>query len=115
MRKAKTLYFFEEPPGLSRRQIINGLPGDILIGKVACIITGLIKLTGMHLHFYIVRLKLPGCIDIQVGDKLHCHQTLFIDDLEVNVQGAADAGLLALRFTGLEKLQEDLKAYGLLF
>jgi len=42
-------------------------------------------------------------------------KTLFIDDLEVNVQGAADAGLLALRFTGLEKLQEDLKAYGLLF
>ncbi|MCB9896260.1 MAG: HAD-IA family hydrolase [Planctomycetes bacterium] len=42
-------------------------------------------------------------------------KTLFIDDLEVNVQGAANAGLLALRFTGLEKLQEDLKAYGLLF
>ena len=41
--------------------------------------------------------------------------TLFIDDLEVNVQGASDAGLPAPRFTGLEKLQEDLKAYGLLF
>ena len=41
--------------------------------------------------------------------------TLFIDDLEENVQGAVEAGLIALRFTSMEKLQEDLKAFGLLF
>lgn len=42
-------------------------------------------------------------------------KTLFIDDREENVQGAADAGLIGLRFTSLEKLRQDLIQFGLLF
>lgn len=41
-------------------------------------------------------------------------ETLLIDDREDNVQGAVDAGLLAVRFTGIEKLKEDLERFGLL-
>ena len=41
-------------------------------------------------------------------------ETLFIDDREDNVQGAVDAGLQAVRFTGIEKLREDLTRLGLL-
>jgi FMN phosphatase YigB (HAD superfamily) len=41
-------------------------------------------------------------------------RTLFIDDREENVQGAVDAGLMGVRFTGLEKLREDLARFGLL-
>ena len=40
-------------------------------------------------------------------------ETLFIDDKEENVQGAVDAGLLAVRFTGIDKLKEDLARFGL--
>ena len=41
--------------------------------------------------------------------------TLFIDDKEENVMGALEAGMPALRFTGLAKLRDDLKQFGLLF
>lgn len=41
--------------------------------------------------------------------------TLFIDDKEENVAGAIDAGMPALRFSGMERLREDLKQFGLLF
>lgn len=40
--------------------------------------------------------------------------TLFIDDREENVQGALNVGLQALRFTGIDKLREDLARLGLL-
>jgi glucose-1-phosphatase len=40
-------------------------------------------------------------------------ETLFIDDNEANVQGAADTGMQAVRFTGLEKLKKDLARLGL--
>lgn len=52
----------------------------------------------------------------QAVDKLGtpAGETLLIDDREENVQGAVDAGLLAVRFTGIEKLKEDLARFGLL-
>ncbi len=40
-------------------------------------------------------------------------EILFIDDLESNVKGAADAGLMALRFTCCDGLVRDLKALGI--
>jgi glucose-1-phosphatase len=39
---------------------------------------------------------------------------LFIDDSSRNVEGAIQAGMQALRFTGLEALETDLKRLGLL-
>ncbi|MBZ0137752.1 MAG: HAD-IA family hydrolase [Planctomycetes bacterium] len=41
-------------------------------------------------------------------------ETLFIDDLEQNVEGASEAGLIAIRFTGIGRLKEDLARFGLL-
>lgn len=41
--------------------------------------------------------------------------TLFIDDVAANVQGAKNAGWQAVQFTGPDKLQADLAAYGLHF
>jgi len=39
---------------------------------------------------------------------------LFIDDREMNVKGALDAGMQALHFTSIEKLQQDLSLMGIL-
>lgn len=39
-------------------------------------------------------------------------EALFIDDREVNVRAAADAGLVTLRFTNIESLRSDLEALG---
>ena len=39
--------------------------------------------------------------------------TLFIDDVQDNVDGAIDAGMMGLLFKGLEPLRESLHAYGL--
>ncbi len=40
--------------------------------------------------------------------------TLFIDDVERNVQGALSAGLRAVRFTGPEALRRELRELGIL-
>ena len=37
------------------------------------------------------------------------NRTLFIDDREVNVAGASDAGIKAIRFTGAEALRKELE------
>lgn len=39
--------------------------------------------------------------------------TLFIDDVQANVDGAIDFGMMGLLFTGLEQLRQDMHAYGL--
>ncbi|MCX8996404.1 HAD family phosphatase [Rhizobiaceae bacterium BDR2-2] len=39
--------------------------------------------------------------------------TLFIDDVAANVEGARSAGWQAIRFTGAEKLKADLSAVGI--
>nr|WP_286207858.1 HAD-IA family hydrolase [Hephaestia sp. MAHUQ-44] len=41
-------------------------------------------------------------------------ESVFIDDSPANVAGAADAGLIALHFTGAPALRRDLKRLGLL-
>jgi len=47
-----------------------------------------------------------------VGKKpINC---LFIDDRLVNVDGARKAGMQALRFEGVEKLEKDLKQLGVM-
>lgn len=45
---------------------------------------------------------------------LDAGRTVFIDDNEANVAGAAAVGLLALHFTGEPKLRQELTALGLL-
>jgi putative hydrolase of the HAD superfamily len=40
------------------------------------------------------------------------HETLFVDDREVNVQAARDFGIHALRFRSVEELRQDLEAIG---
>ncbi len=40
-------------------------------------------------------------------------ETLFIDDKEANIDAARDLGLLAIQFSTIEKLREDLIASGL--
>lgn len=40
-------------------------------------------------------------------------ESVFIDDLEKNVQGAKDVGLHAIQFTNAERCRQDLRALGL--
>ena len=47
------------------------------------------------------------------GLELPASDTCFIDDREVNVQGARDAGMTALRFETIEGLRADLASIGL--
>ena len=46
------------------------------------------------------------------GLELQPSEVCFIDDREVNVQGARDAGLTALRFETVEALRNDLAGIG---
>lgn len=50
------------------------------------------------------------------GEQVDCkpQSCLFIDDRIENVQGAKQVGMQALQFTGIEKLQADLKGLGIL-
>ena len=41
-------------------------------------------------------------------------QCLFIDDREINVDGAQSLGMQSIQFTGIEKLRQDLAALGIL-
>ena len=43
---------------------------------------------------------------------LRPQETLFVDDREVNVEGAREAGLVALRFESVRRLREDLERMG---
>jgi 2-haloacid dehalogenase len=45
---------------------------------------------------------------------LRAEETLFIDDVEHNVEGARTVGMHAVRFTDAETLRNDLTGYGLL-
>ena len=45
---------------------------------------------------------------------LRAEDTLFIDDVEHNVDGARAVGMHAVRFTDADTLREDLTSYGLL-
>ncbi len=45
---------------------------------------------------------------------LRAEDTLFIDDVEHNVDGARAVGMHAVRFTDADTLREDLTGYGLL-
>src|SRR3954470_2811148 len=45
---------------------------------------------------------------------LRAEDTLFIDDVEHNVEGARAVGMQAVRFTDAETLRKDLGGYGLL-
>jgi 2-haloacid dehalogenase len=45
---------------------------------------------------------------------LRAEDTLFIDDVEHNVEGARTVGMHAVRFTDAETLRNDLTGYGLL-
>jgi putative hydrolase of the HAD superfamily len=47
------------------------------------------------------------------GMGLQPSQACFIDDREVNVRGAREAGLLALRFQGVASLRQDLMDMGI--
>ena len=47
------------------------------------------------------------------GVALRPEQALFIDDREVNVLAARDAGLRALRFESVERLRSDLEGLGI--
>ena len=46
--------------------------------------------------------------------RLEPARTVFIDDVPANVEAARACGLQAIRYTGAEKLREDLAALGLL-
>lgn len=50
-----------------------------------------------------------------LAPRVPASQLLFIDDREVNIKGAQEAGLPALLFKGAEQLEADLKAAGLEF
>ena len=45
---------------------------------------------------------------------LQPHEAVFVDDRQDNVDGAAAAGMAALRFTDAESLRDDLRRLGLL-
>jgi 2-haloacid dehalogenase len=46
--------------------------------------------------------------------RLDAASTVFIDDSAVNVQAAADVGMIAIRFAGAERLRADLAGLGVL-
>ncbi len=67
------------------------------------------------LSFEIGALKPEAVCYLKAAENVGCEPEacLFVDDREVNVQGAKQVGMLAVRFEGVEKLKEDFKAYGI--
>ena len=47
--------------------------------------------------------------------QLPADQLIFVDDRQVNVDGAASSGMTALRFTGADVLESQLRDLGLQF